>query len=98
MGDNPRDVTTPDNRQPPGPVTLLRHCRCCDCRKFRRDVRGECFCADGIGGTGIVWATGERVCDPPPELWHYCAGYDGPPISRDVWAWRRPVPPGNAAG
>jgi len=47
------------------------------------------FCRDYIGGTAIVWATGERVSDPQPDAWHYCAGYNGPQISKDVWAWKR---------
>ncbi len=71
---------------PPGSVTVLKHCRCQDCRNFHC-VAGEYCCRDGIGGTKVVWATGERICDPPPETWHYCAGYHGPQISRDVWVW-----------
>ena len=72
---------------PAARVTILRHCRCVDCRKLFRDTRGECFCRDFRGGTATVWATGRRYCDPPPEVWHYCAGYDGPQISKDVWVW-----------
>jgi hypothetical protein len=70
-------------------VTILRHCRCIDCRKFFRDVHGEYFCQDYIGGTKITWGTGERKCEPPPEAWHYCSMYDGPQISKDVWVWKR---------
>ena len=69
-------------------VTILRHCRCIDCRKFFRNAAGTCFCRDYIGGTKIVWATGKRVCDPPPEAWRYCAGYDGPQISKDIFVWK----------
>jgi len=73
-------------RPPSVDVTILKHCRCIDCRKFSK-VEGEYCCRDGIGGTKVVWGTGERICDPPPEAWHYCAGYHGPQISRDVWVW-----------
>jgi hypothetical protein len=69
-------------------VTVLRHCRCLDCRKLYR-AEGEFFCRDGIGGTATVLGTGERICDPPPEAWHYCAGYHGPQISKDLWLWPR---------
>lgn len=75
----------------PGAVTLLKHCRCMDCRRFYKAVDGEFYCESYIGGTRIDWATGRRYCDPPPDAWHYCADYHGPQISKDVWAWpRRP--------
>jgi len=85
---------------PPAPelhVTILKHCRCMDCRKFRTRA-GEYFCRDHIGGTIVVWATGERICDPTPSAWHYCAGYDGPQISKDVWVWPRAQKKGPAPG
>ena len=69
--------------------TILRHCRCMDCRKFFSDRAGECFCREYIGGTKVTWATGKRECDPPPDAWHYCSDYDGPQISTDVWVWQR---------
>ena len=72
----------------PRNVTLLRHCRCQDCLKFSH-AGSTYFCRDYIGGTAIVWATGERFCDPPPDAWHYCAGYNGPQVSKDVWVWTR---------
>jgi len=102
----------PESREshsrPPAPasnVTILRHCRCRDCRKFSK-VGSEYFCQDHIGGTAVVWATGERVCDPPPDAWHYCAGYGGPLVSKDVWTWprartsaeKRPAPGGGGPG
>ena len=92
---NRENPVTPGNAVTPPPVevTVLRHCRCLDCRKFYR-AEGEFFCRDGIGGTATVLGTGERICDPPADAWHYCAGYDGPPVSRDVWAW--PTPPAGA--
>lgn len=73
---------------PPATVILLRHCRCVDCRKFS-EWYGDYLCADGIGGTKVIWATGRRVCEPVPDAWHYCAGYHGPQISKDVWVWPR---------
>jgi hypothetical protein len=69
-------------------VTILRHCRCIDCRKFSH-VAQDYFCSEYIGGTKVVWATGRRECAPPPEAWHYCSHYDGPQVSKDVWVWRR---------
>ena len=86
---------------PPGPATMLRHCRCMDCLSFSC-VAGEYFCSEYIGGTAVVWATGERFCDPPPDAWHYCARYRGPQVSKDVFVWpkaetgatERPAPGG----
>jgi hypothetical protein len=73
---------------PAGSVVILKHGRCQDCRRFRC-VGGEYFCSEYIGGTKIMWLTGKRECDPPPEAWHYCSHYDGPQISKDVWVWPR---------
>jgi hypothetical protein len=70
----------------PSPATILRHCRCADCLNFEC-VGGEYFCSEGIGGTSVVWATGKRQCDPPPDAWHYCACYHGRQISQDIWVW-----------
>ena len=70
----------------PVPATILRHCRCSDCLNFSK-VGGEYFCSEYIGGTAVVWATGERFCDPPSDAWHYCALYRGPQISKDVFVW-----------
>ena len=57
---------------PPTRVTVLRHCRCLDCRRLDRNEGG---------------------CEIPgrndaPGKWGFCAGYDGPPISRDVLVFR----------
>jgi hypothetical protein len=79
----------PEGAQAAG--ALLLHCRCVDCTKYSF-TNGEHLCAEGIGGVGVVWATGRVVCDPSPEAWHYCAGYEGPQISDDVWVWPK-VPP-----
>lgn len=76
----------PEFPPPPRDVTILKHCRCVDCRHFHR-VGGRYVCDRNVGGTGVVWATGEHVCNPKPEQWHYCACYHGPQISKDVWAW-----------
>lgn len=73
---------------PSSGVTVLKHCRCSDCRKLSKVGDGY-VCAEHIGGTAVVWATGEHLCDPAPDAWHYCAGYDGPQISKDVWVWPR---------
>jgi len=70
-------------------VTILKHCRCIDCRKFHADGSGNYYCDSGIGGTATTWATGKRECDPPPDAWHYCSDYHGPQISKDVWVWPR---------
>ena len=80
---------TSNSVAPPVDVTILRHCRCVDCEKFFRDGLGESFCAEGIGGTKVCWGTGERVCDPPAESWHYCACYSGPQISKDIYVVKR---------
>ena len=81
---------------PAGAAVILKHCRCMDCQRFSR-VGALYSCAEYIGGTSVVWATGERFCDPPPYAWHYCAHYHGPQISTDVWVWpraakKKPVP------
>ena len=86
-----------DSATVPEPAVILRHCRCADCLNFSR-VGGEYFCSEYIGGTAIVWATGRRSCDPPPDTWHYCAGYRGPQISRDVWAWPKVAPRSRQVG
>lgn len=69
-------------------VTVLKHCRCIDCRNFSQ-VEGDQFCSKGIGGLKSSWETGRHICDPPPEEWHYCRDYHGPQISTDIWAWPR---------
>lgn len=67
-------------------VTILRHCRCADCLNFS-SINDEYFCSFYIGGTAVVWATGEHYCVPLPNAWHYCARYRGPQVSKDVWVW-----------
>ena len=84
----PGNAVTRSQAPSPEAVTILKHCRCCDCRKFSREGK-EYFCSEYIGGTCVVWATGKKTCDPPPDAWHYCACYHGPQISKDVWVWPR---------
>ena len=79
-------VVTGNRPVPSTNVTVLKHCRCIDCRNFSR-LAGEYHCTEYIGGTKVVWATGRRYCDPPPDEWHYCAFYNGPQVSKDVWVW-----------
>ena len=84
---------------------ILGHCRCSGCLNFSQ-AAGEYFCSEDIGGTAVVWATGERLCDPPPDAWHYCARCRGPQVSKDVWVWprastgakERPAPGGGGPG
>jgi len=85
----------PEGTQEAG--TLLRHCRCVDCTHYSV-ANGEHLCAEGIGGVGVIWATGRVVCDPPPTAWHYCAGYDGQQISADVWVWPKVAPTSRHVG
>lgn len=61
----------------PGPVTLLKHCRCADCLRSKVPVGSSPACPLPC------------VCLPPADEWHYCAAYHGPQISKDVRAWPR---------
>ena len=68
-----------------GPAVVLSH------GYWQRELGGDRDILGGsiwIGGTKIDWCTGERECQPAPEHWHYCAGYTGPAISKDVWVWQ----------
>ena len=44
----------------------------------------EPYCAKLIGGTAVVWATGERICEPAPDTWDYCRDYHGPQVAKEV--------------
>ena len=79
----PKPVMPKPNVQPPQ-ARNLRYCRCVDCWKFFKDAIGNYVCREGIGGTMVVWTTGERECVPLPDAWHYCSYYDGPQVSKDV--------------
>ena len=73
----------------PGRVTILKHCRCVDCRRFHKSLVGDSYYCDSlIGGTRIVYDTLECYCDPPPEAWHYCHDYRGPQISKETLMWK----------
>ena len=89
---------TPNSIPVPGPVTILKHCRCIDCRRFHKTRLGDYYCDSLIGGTRIVCDTLERYCDPPPDAWHYCRDYRGPRVSKDVFVWKYDkTSPGSAA-
>jgi len=70
-------VQTPQPLHVPGPVTLLKHCRCADCLRSKVPAGSSLACPL------------PHVCLPQPDEWHYCAEYHGPQISKDVWAWPR---------
>ena len=82
---------------PPVSVTILRHCRCQDCRRWD-DTVGQCE------ARGLVRYVPKADYEPAmqpfwsdlgmirPEQWHYCADYHGPQISMDVWAWPKATP------
>jgi len=55
-----------------------------DCTKF-----SDGNCAEQIGGTSVVWGTGESATDPKPDAWHYCGGYDGPKNAQEPVLWPR---------
>jgi hypothetical protein len=78
----------------PVAATVLKHCRCTDCRRWNLQA-GMCF---ELGLSQYV----PRDTYPPllrkswsdtgmidPNEWHYCALYHGPQISKDIWAWPR---------
>jgi len=63
-------------------VILLRHCRCQDCRHLLKGLRPNSL-------SGSQCGRGMLVAEESVEAWHYCAEYDGPQVSKDVWVWRR---------
>lgn len=77
---------------PPGPATVLRHCRCLDCGRWSTRT-GTCH-EFGF----ITYIPREQYPKPMqrfwndlnmirPDEWHWCASYDGPSISKDVQVW-----------
>lgn len=74
--------------------TVLRHCRCIDCRHWDHRI-------------GLCWELGLRryvskdQYPPPmqrfwtnagmiqPDQWHFCGCYQGPQLSKDVWVWTK---------
>jgi len=69
---------------PPRNVTILRHCRCQDCEHWIGHPYNECD--EGIVRNGV-----KPVPEYPPDAWHYCALYDGPQVSKDVFVWPKPA-------
>ena len=86
------DCVTAPGRPLPASATILKHCRCMDCRQWDH-MAGMCF---ELGYRQYVpreqyhpamqrfW-TDVGMIDP--DGWHYCASYHGPQISKDVWVW-----------
>ena len=60
--------------QPMQPLHELKPAKCSMCLKFSR-VGETCYCYDYIGGSGVVWGTGERICTPTPDEDHWCVGF-----------------------
>jgi len=75
---------------PPAPATVLKNCRCRDCRRWD-DIDGRCEVC------GFVQYIPKEDYDPSvrqfwsdlgmirSQQWHYCTYYRGPQISKDVW-------------
>ena len=70
-------------------VNVLHFCRCMDCAKHVGGADGAYQCLDLIGGTGARWSDGNQECDPSPDTWHYCGGYDGPRNAQEPVLWPR---------
>lgn len=80
---------------PPAPsATILRLCRCGDCRRWDHQY-GHC---PELGLRAYV--PRENVHPAMRQFWtdlatirldewHYCKFYDGPAVSKDVWVWPR---------
>ena len=71
-------------KTPPSQVTILRHCRCQDCRHWIRAPYA--MCRHGLVVNGV-----KAVPEYPADEWHYCAMYHGPQVSKEVWLWSRSV-------
>jgi hypothetical protein len=69
---------------PPAPskVTILRHCRCQDCRHWIKAPYS--MCRHGLVVNGM-----KAIPEYPAHEWHYCALYHGPQVSKEVWVWKR---------
>ena len=65
---------------PPARVTILRHCRCIDCEQWIKHPYNAC--EHGLISNGV-----KDKPEYPADAWHYCALYDGPQISKDVFVW-----------
>lgn len=76
----------------PSSATVLKHCRCMDCRKWDRR-------ADMCFESGFSRYVPREEYHPRMQrfwsdlgmirldAWHYCAFYHGPQISKDIWVW-----------
>lgn len=83
------------SQSPSEPAFVLKHCRCVDCCRwegvqgfcdvlcFRRHVSRE----DYRPAMRSFWTDLGMI---RPDAWHFCAFYDGPQISDDVWLWPKP--------
>ena len=83
-----RPATSPDltaTYPPPRPATVLKHCRCMDCRHWIGEPHSECV--HGIIRNGV-----KPVPEYPADAWHWCALYHGPQVSKDVWVWPKVTP------
>ena len=83
-----RPVTYPDlpaTYPPPQLATVLRYCRCMDCRHWIGEPYSECV--HGIIRNGV-----KPVPEYPADAWHYCALYHGPQVSKDVLVWPKATP------
>ncbi len=78
------------NAPPPSPnVTILKNCRCQDCRRWD-DYAGQCEVRclvryvpkeDYHPAMQPFWSDLGMI---RPEQWHYCSEYHGPQISKDI--------------
>jgi hypothetical protein len=84
-GRDSHESQTRNRPPPPAQATILRHCRCQDCGHWVGRPHNEC--AEGIVRNGVM-----PVPEYPPDAWHFCALYDGPQISKDVWVWPKAAP------
>jgi len=57
-------------------ITTMDAVQCISCRWLEHEENGDYRCAEGIGGTAVIWGTRERVCSPPIDQWHYCIAYE----------------------
>ena len=65
-------------------VTVLKCCRCRDCRRWNGKACRLGIIVNGArawGGEVAKWA------GYPADAWHYCAAYDGPQLSKDAYLW-----------
>ena len=72
-------------KTPPSQVTILKHCRCQDCRHWLRAPYA--MCRHGLVVNGV-----KAIPEYPADEWHYCAMYHGPQVSKEVWVWPRALP------